>query len=420
MACQTSWSKKAWNSPIKSRFPLKKDQKNTQDTLLLTKCNLDTSISSHLCFRTSSQRSSLDFLKPRRKMVQHCSAWWASFSWCWSHQGDQHCGQMMTWQYAPHKENFDECIRDYLEAVVGFPTIGNQLICWLCVAKKPTFMPMQEFMLHQVQLFCYLNGRLLHQTMELPTVQEKTEKSFLCSQRRISLSSRRQTKWSPRTLFGLWPFLSSARLPTKQPVSLISSRSRHSQKRRRGLIFLLLAAMVQTTGIIVARTMTAIEATITIATNANTIVAIKMIDAMPTLVAKRRTSRKRSPTRREIIANVITSKRRKRSCTMTIPPLWVQTLCPEKGVAPCQGLHLAITPVLALAQAAAKGAMQIIIIFLMMTASKAVPSSSSIHIWMMRTRDEFTIKKKTNASLPPSPFQKGKIKIVVPCKEQRQ
>ncbi len=35
------------------------------------------------------------------------------------------------------KDNFDECIRDYLEAVAGFPNIRDQLICWLCTAKSP-------------------------------------------------------------------------------------------------------------------------------------------------------------------------------------------------------------------------------------------------------------------------------------------
>jgi hypothetical protein len=44
------------------------------------------------------------------------------------------------------KANFDECIRDYLEAVAGFPNTGNQLICWLCTSKKPALMPMHEFM----------------------------------------------------------------------------------------------------------------------------------------------------------------------------------------------------------------------------------------------------------------------------------
>jgi hypothetical protein len=46
------------------------------------------------------------------------------------------------------KANFDECIRDYFEAIAGISNIGNQLICWHRTAKKPTLMPMHEFM-HQ-------------------------------------------------------------------------------------------------------------------------------------------------------------------------------------------------------------------------------------------------------------------------------
>ncbi len=59
------------------------------------------------------------------------------------------------------KENFDKCIRDYLEAAAGFPNIGNQLICWLCMAKKPTLMRMHKFMRHQVQLLSYLESDYL-------------------------------------------------------------------------------------------------------------------------------------------------------------------------------------------------------------------------------------------------------------------
>jgi hypothetical protein len=44
------------------------------------------------------------------------------------------------------KANFAKCIRDYLEAIAGFPNIGNQLIRWFRTAKKPTLMPMHEFM----------------------------------------------------------------------------------------------------------------------------------------------------------------------------------------------------------------------------------------------------------------------------------
>jgi hypothetical protein len=60
------------------------------------------------------------------------------------------------------KENFDKCIRDYLEAVAGFPNIDDQLICWLHTAKKPALMPMHEFMHCQVQLLSYLEGNYLH------------------------------------------------------------------------------------------------------------------------------------------------------------------------------------------------------------------------------------------------------------------
>jgi hypothetical protein len=44
------------------------------------------------------------------------------------------------------KVNFNKCIRDYLEAIAGFPNVGNQLIRWLHTAKRPALMPMQEFM----------------------------------------------------------------------------------------------------------------------------------------------------------------------------------------------------------------------------------------------------------------------------------
>jgi hypothetical protein len=44
------------------------------------------------------------------------------------------------------KASFNDCIRDYLDAVAQFPNIGNQLIRWLCTSKKPALMPMHKFM----------------------------------------------------------------------------------------------------------------------------------------------------------------------------------------------------------------------------------------------------------------------------------
>jgi hypothetical protein len=78
----------------------------------------------------------------------------------------------------PTKANFNKCIRDYLEAVARFPNIGNKLIHWLRNSKKPALMPMHEFMRHQVQLFSYLDGGYLHHTMDISTVQEKSEQIF--------------------------------------------------------------------------------------------------------------------------------------------------------------------------------------------------------------------------------------------------
>ena len=76
------------------------------------------------------------------------------------------------------KANFNECIRDYLEAVAGFPNIGNQLICWLCMAKKAALMPMHKFVRRQVQLLSYLESGYLCRTMDVPTAQEKSEQIF--------------------------------------------------------------------------------------------------------------------------------------------------------------------------------------------------------------------------------------------------
>jgi hypothetical protein len=76
------------------------------------------------------------------------------------------------------KANFDECVRDYLEANAGFLNISNQLICWLHTSKKAALMPMHEFTQRQVQLLSYLDGGYLRPTMDLPTAQEKSEQIF--------------------------------------------------------------------------------------------------------------------------------------------------------------------------------------------------------------------------------------------------
>jgi hypothetical protein len=76
------------------------------------------------------------------------------------------------------KANFDESIRDYLEAIAGFSNVSDQLIRWRGTAKKPTLMPMHYFMQHKVQLISHLDGGYLHQTVEISMAQEKSEQIF--------------------------------------------------------------------------------------------------------------------------------------------------------------------------------------------------------------------------------------------------
>ncbi len=76
------------------------------------------------------------------------------------------------------KANVDECIRDYVEAVTGFPNIGDQQIPWLRTSKEPALMPMHKFMRRWVQLISYLKFGYLRQTVDVPTVQEKNEQIF--------------------------------------------------------------------------------------------------------------------------------------------------------------------------------------------------------------------------------------------------
>jgi hypothetical protein len=65
------------------------------------------------------------------------------------------------------------------EAVTRLSNIDDQLICWLCIAKKAAFMLLHEFMQRWMQLFSYLDNGYLHQTMELLIAQEKSKQIFL-------------------------------------------------------------------------------------------------------------------------------------------------------------------------------------------------------------------------------------------------
>jgi hypothetical protein len=88
------------------------------------------------------------------------------------------------------KANFYKCIKDYIEAIAGFSNVGDQLICWLCTAKKPTLMPMHKFMWHRVQLLSYLRVAISIERWKCPWHKQRVNKYSSRSPRRINSSSR--------------------------------------------------------------------------------------------------------------------------------------------------------------------------------------------------------------------------------------
>ncbi len=95
-----------------------------------------------------------------------------------SYQMQQCCPKVMPQWYQSCKSKFQRVYPRLLETVTRLSNVGNQLISWLFIAKKPVFMLLYEFMQCQTQLFSYLDNGYLHQTMKLSTAQEKSEQIF--------------------------------------------------------------------------------------------------------------------------------------------------------------------------------------------------------------------------------------------------
>ncbi|MGA0787720.1 MAG: hypothetical protein ACO3QH_09570, partial [Ilumatobacteraceae bacterium] len=73
---------------------------------------------------------------------------------------------------------FLECIRDYLEAIAGFPNVGDQIIRWFQNMRKPALMEFEHFLQRRGILEDYLTEGLLRRTLALPTDREKAEQIF--------------------------------------------------------------------------------------------------------------------------------------------------------------------------------------------------------------------------------------------------
>jgi hypothetical protein len=113
------------------------------------------------------------------------------------------------------KGNFNKCIRDYLNAIAGFLNVGNQLICWLCTAKKPALMLIHEFMQCRVQLLSYLEGGYFGQTMEVPTGQEKRQQIFFAHPTAHQLKFTNMNKMLPTDQLELIAFFEQCQATDK-------------------------------------------------------------------------------------------------------------------------------------------------------------------------------------------------------------
>jgi hypothetical protein len=212
------------------------------------------------------------------------------------------------------KSNFNECSRDYLEAVAGFPNIGNQLIFWLRTAKKPALMPMHKFMRRQVQLLSYLKGDYLHQTMDVPMAQEKSEQIFFLQPKVHQTKFANLNKTVPTVPLKLIAFFEQCQV-TNNVAGILEKIAKDENQPKEGIwpIFMPCVAVNQATIIIaVTSTVIAIKATDAITTIADLTIIIEAINAMIVVNTTTRMQRATSPTTRRMIAGAISPPRKKR------------------------------------------------------------------------------------------------------------
>ncbi len=93
------------------------------------------------------------------------------------------------------KANFDKCIRDYLKAIAGFPNIGDQLICWLCTAKKPLSCQCTSSCIIEYSFSATSGATTSVEQLMYPRSKRRVNKFSLCSLRGTRTSSPTWTRW---------------------------------------------------------------------------------------------------------------------------------------------------------------------------------------------------------------------------------
>jgi hypothetical protein len=171
--------------------------------------------------------------------------------------------------------------------------------------------------------------------MDIPTAQEKSEQIFFVQPKVHQNKFADLNKMVPANLLRMMPSSSSVKRPTRRlAFSRRLPRTRSNQKKRVRLIFLQHIAVNRATSSTVATDIViTIEATNVIATTADLIILIKMIDAMIVVNVTTRTQGTISPTTRRMIASAIPSRKRAtRPCTMTSPLRRAPEIRLEEGV----------------------------------------------------------------------------------------
>jgi hypothetical protein len=93
---------------------------------------------------------------------------------------------------------------------------------------------MHEYMRHQVQLFRYLDRGYIHQTMELPTVQEKSEKFFFAQPKAHQIKFAETNKMMPMDAFWLIAFFKQCQAANKAAEILekIAKEKKHPKEKK--------------------------------------------------------------------------------------------------------------------------------------------------------------------------------------------
>ncbi len=122
----------------------------------------------------------------------------------WSYQMEQSHWEAMPWWQWPCKSKFWKVNPGLPEAVTRLSNIGNQLTCWLCVAKKPVFMLIHEFMQHQTHYSATLTTATSIGQWSCQQRRRRANRSSLHNLRCISTCSEMNMTVLPPSLHQQW------------------------------------------------------------------------------------------------------------------------------------------------------------------------------------------------------------------------